>query len=67
LLANLVHEIGRPLGALHAALQALLLTKNQDPELLEEMLAGMKNETSRLQHLLNDLAHLHDQVLERWN
>ena len=63
LLANLVHEIGRPLGALHAALQALLLTKNQDPEFLEEMLAGMKNETSRLQHLLNDLAHLHDQVL----
>jgi signal transduction histidine kinase len=63
LLANLVHEIGRPLGALHAALQALLLTKNQDPKLLEEMLAGMKNETSRLQHLLNDLSHLHDQVL----
>ncbi len=63
LLANLVHEIGRPLGALHAAVQALLLTPQPDPLVLEEMLAGMNDETSRLQHLLDELAHLHDQVL----
>jgi two-component system sensor histidine kinase BaeS len=62
-LANLVHEIGRPLGALHAAVQALLLTPQPDPQVLEEMLAGMNDETSRLQHLLDELAHLHDQVL----
>ncbi|OGC76667.1 MAG: hypothetical protein A2Z27_04860 [candidate division Zixibacteria bacterium RBG_16_50_21] len=63
LLANLVHEIGRPLGALHASIQALLLSPKQDPELLDAMLSGMKEETSRLQHLLDNLAHLHDQVL----
>jgi two-component system, OmpR family, sensor histidine kinase BaeS len=63
LLVNLVHEIGRPLGALHASVQALLLTKKQDPQLLTEMLVGMKEETSRLQRLLDDLARLHDQVL----
>jgi len=63
LLANLVHEIGRPLGALHAAVQALLLTPQPNPQLLEEMLAGMNDETNRLQRLLDDLAHLHDLVL----
>jgi two-component system sensor histidine kinase BaeS len=63
LLANLVHEIGRPLGALHAAVQALLLSPQLDPQVLEEMLAGMNDETDRLQRLLDDLAHLHDLVL----
>ena len=63
LLANLVHEIGRPLGALHAAVQALLLAPKTDPQVLEEMLAGMNDETSRLQRLLDELAHLHDLVL----
>ena len=63
LLANLVHEIGRPLGALHAAVQALLLTPQPDSQVLEEMLTGMNDETSRLQRLLDDLAQLHDLVL----
>lgn len=63
LLANLVHEIGRPLGALHASVQALLFVPQPDPHVLEEMLVGMKDETSRLQRLLDELAHLHDQVL----
>lgn len=63
LLANLVHEIGRPLGALHAGVQALLLVPKTDPQVLEEMLTGMNDETSRLQRLLDELAHLHDLVL----
>jgi len=63
LLANLVHEIGRPLGALHAGVQALSLAQKTDPQVLEEMLAGMNDETSRLQRLLDELAHLHDLVL----
>ncbi len=63
LLANLVHEIGRPLGALHAAVQALIRAPKTDPQVLEEMLSGMNEETSRLQHLLDELANLHDQVL----
>jgi two-component system sensor histidine kinase BaeS len=63
LLANLVHELGRPLGALHAGVQALLLTPQPDPLVLKEMLVGMNDETDRLQRLLDELAHLHDLVL----
>jgi two-component system sensor histidine kinase BaeS len=63
LLANLVHELGRPLGALRSAIQALSKGANQDPELFKELLTGMDQEAERLQHLVDDLAHLHDQVL----
>lgn len=63
LLANLVHEIGRPLGALHAAIQALLRIPQPEPQMVQEMLAGMNDETNRLQSLLEELTHLHDLVL----
>jgi signal transduction histidine kinase len=63
LLANLVHELGRPLGALRSAIQALAGGAAQDPKLLADLTTGMDDETARLQHLLEDLAHLHDQVL----
>jgi len=63
LLANLIHELGRPLGALRSGLQALLRGAAQDPELLDELLVGMDEETARLQRLLEDLAHLHGQML----
>lgn len=63
LLANLVHELGRPLGALRAATQALLKGADQDPQLAHDLLTGMDGETARLQRLLDDLAELYDQVL----
>jgi two-component system sensor histidine kinase BaeS len=63
LLANLVHELGRPLGALRSATQALLGGADQDASLQQELLAGMEDELRRLQRLLENLAHLHDQVL----
>jgi two-component system sensor histidine kinase BaeS len=63
LLANLVHELGRPLGALRSAIQALLHGASDDTALRAELLRGMDDETDRLQHLLEDLSHLHDQVL----
>jgi signal transduction histidine kinase len=63
LLANLVHELGRPLGALRSAIQALAGGADRDPQLLADLTAGMDDQTARLQHLLDDLAHLHDQVL----
>jgi len=63
LLANLVHELGRPLGALRSAIQALNRGANQDPQLFHELTTGMDEEAARLQGILNDLAHLHDQVL----
>jgi two-component system sensor histidine kinase BaeS len=62
LLANLVHELGRPLGAFHSALQALQNGAVEDEELREELLAGMAAEVGRLQHLLEDMAHLHQRV-----
>jgi two-component system sensor histidine kinase BaeS len=63
LLANLVHELGRPLGALRSAIQALAGGAAHDPQLLEDLTTGMDDQAARLQHLLEDLAHLHDQVL----
>jgi len=63
LLANLVHELGRPLGALRSAIQALAKGAGQDPHLLADLTSGMDQEASRLQRILDDLAHLHDQVL----
>jgi two-component system sensor histidine kinase BaeS len=63
LLANLIHEIGRPLGALRMGIEALSHGANRDPQFYEEMLAGMDLETARLQRLLEDLSHLHEQAL----
>lgn len=63
LLANLVHELGRPLGALRSATQALLGGADEDDELCRELLAGMDMHTAELQHLLNDLTHLHDRII----
>ena len=63
LLANLVHEIGRPLGALRMGIEALSHGANSDPQFYNEMLVGMDQETARLQRLLEDLSHLHEQAL----
>jgi len=65
LLANMVHELGRPLGAIHSGLQALKRGAIEDPQLTDDLLSGMEEQVKRLQILLNDLAHLHDQVLGR--
>ena len=63
LLANLVHELGRPLGAIRSAIQALAGGAGNDPQLLQDLTTGMDDQAARLQHLLDDLAHLHDQLL----
>ena len=63
ILANLVYELGRPLGALHAATHALQSGADQDPDLRRELLKGMDEEIRRLQRLLEDLAHLNDQSI----
>ncbi len=63
LLANLVHELGRPLGAIRSAIQALQAGADQESALRAELLGGMAEEVNHLQRLLEDLAHLHDQVL----
>ncbi len=63
LLANLVHELGRPLGALLAAVQALEGGADEEAGLRQELHAGMEAQIRRLQRLLDDLAQLHDRVL----
>jgi len=63
LLSNLVHELGRPLGAFHSAIQALLGGAADNPPLRSDLLAGMADEVGRMRRLLDDLATLHDQVL----
>jgi two-component system sensor histidine kinase BaeS len=63
LLANLVHELGRPIGALQSAIQALLSGADQDPELRQELLEGMDDQVQRLIPLLGSLTDLHEQVL----
>lgn len=61
LLANLVHELGRPLGSIRSAIHALETGADKDPTLYKNLTTGMDAETLRLQHLLDDLSHLYDQ------
>ncbi len=61
LLANLVHELGRPLGSIRSAIHALETGADKDPSLYKDLTTGMDAETLRLQHLLDDLSHLYDQ------
>ncbi len=63
LLANLVHELGRPLGSLRAAIHALGQGADADPALRRELLTGMDAQIDRLEPLLADLTELHAQVL----
>jgi two-component system sensor histidine kinase BaeS len=63
LLANLVHELGRPLGALLSAIQALVGGAEEDPAVRQELLEGMEGEIRRMRHLLDDLTRLYDQTL----
>ena len=63
LLANLVHELGRPLGALLAAIQALAGGAGDDPTVRQELLTGMEAEVQRMRHLLDDLTRLYDQTI----
>jgi len=62
LLANVVHELGRPLGALRSAIHALGKGAGNDPALLTDLQHGMEEETSRLKYLLDELANLYDKT-----
>jgi signal transduction histidine kinase len=61
-LANIVHELGRPLGAILSAVHVLRGQAGDDPEVRQELLEGAETEINRMQPLLDDLAQLHGQV-----
>jgi two-component system sensor histidine kinase BaeS len=63
LLANLTHELGRPLGALHSAIQALQNGAAADVGLRKELLAGMAAEVQGLQREVVELTLLRDQLV----
>jgi two-component system, OmpR family, sensor histidine kinase BaeS len=56
MLANLVHEIGRPLGSLRTAVDALQSGAADDPSLRADFLTGMSERIDRMGRLIEDLA-----------
>lgn len=65
LLANLVHELGRPLGAFYSAIHALQQGADKDLTIRQELLAGMAGEVRRFKRLLDDLSRLYDRTIGR--
>jgi len=63
LLANLVHELGRPLASLQAAIHALQQGAAQDAALRDDLLQGMDDQVERLKPLLDNLARLYKQSI----
>lgn len=57
--ANIVHELGRPLGAILAAVQVLRGEAGDDPAIRGELLAGVHRELTAMEPLLDDLSQLH--------
>jgi signal transduction histidine kinase len=64
LLSNLLHELGRPLGALRSAVDALLNGATEAPRLRHSLLHGIDGEIQRLQRILNDLTLLYQENIE---
>ena len=63
MLANLVHELARPLGAVQAAVDALRSGADEDERFRTELLTGIAGEMKRLGRLIESLAQLHGQIL----
>lgn len=57
--ANIVHELGRPLGAVLAAVHVLRGDAGNDPAVRAELLAGVHKELAAMEPLLDDLSQLH--------
>jgi two-component system, OmpR family, sensor histidine kinase BaeS len=55
IVTNIVHELGRPLGSLHVALEAFQAGADQDAALRSQLLNGMVNRANHMGLLLEDL------------
>ncbi len=60
--ANIVHELGRPLGAIRSATDVIAQPMGDDPAIRKEMAAGIINAIEQMEPLLDDLTHLHGQA-----
>lgn len=56
MVANVVHEIGRPLGSLRIAVHALDTGAAEDPQMRSNMLKGMTERIRRMSRLLEELS-----------
>ncbi len=70
LLANIVHELGTPLGAIKAAAQALENGAISEPQLASELAVGINSQVDQLRLLIDDLTllsetEIRDLVLHR--
>ncbi len=61
-LANIVHELGRPLGAIRSAVHVLRQDAGEDAAIRAELLEGIEMEIERMTPLLDELSQLHGQV-----
>ena len=61
-LANIVHELGRPLGGIRSAVHVLRQDAGDDPAIRAELLEGIELEIERMTPLLDELSQLHGQV-----
>ena len=64
-LANIVHELGRPLGAINTAAYVLRQGAGDDPQVRDELLEGIEGAVHNMEPLLNDLSQLYGQVQGR--
>jgi signal transduction histidine kinase len=62
-LANIVHELGRPLGAIRTAIYVLRQGAGDDAQVRDELLGGIDQTIANMEPLLDDLSLLHGQVI----
>jgi two-component system, OmpR family, sensor histidine kinase BaeS len=63
LLANLAHELGRPLGSLLSGIQAMQGGAERNPKLRRELLEGMEGQIRIMRRLTDEITHLYGQAL----
>ncbi len=64
LIANVVHELGTPLGAIKAATEALRNGAAADPALATELTVGINSQIDQMRLLVDDLALLGESELK---